>query len=143
MRALLLAAVLAGGTAVLYFTQLSGLEACRRRPPRLVAVRGPRDLGCMRPTGRHPQPAVQPFDPVDRDTGAGRHRLLGALAPPDAITFGHLAASARRRMQPLKALANWLAYTAQRGHGGRVLPLGHRDVDSDQRPGLGRDYGRR
>ena len=115
VRALLLAAVLAGATAVLYFTQLSGLKPVGGDRPALwlfvalgiwaafaqpVAVRN-----------RQSSFSTQ-LTEIPALVGSSSWRLGSCLS---AISFGHLAASAQRRLQPTQGahqLAGLLASVA-------------------------------
>jgi diguanylate cyclase (GGDEF)-like protein len=111
VRALLLAAVLAGGTALVYFTQLAGLEPVgHNRPALWLFVALGIWAACAQPVAIRNRQSSLSTQLTEIPALVGIVFLSPWLLLT-AITFGHLAASARRRMQPLKALTNWLAYT--------------------------------
>ena len=111
-RALALAVVVAGATALLYFTRLSSLKPAGGDRPVLWVVVA---LGIW-------AAFAQPVPVRNRQfslstTLSEIPALVGIvfLAPGPAlaaISCGHLAASAQRRLQPIKALTNWLLYAA-------------------------------
>jgi diguanylate cyclase (GGDEF)-like protein len=112
VRALVLAAMLAAGTALLYATQLQGLRPAGGDRPALWAVVA---LGIW-------AAYVQPVPVRNRQFSLSIAlseipALVGVvfLAPGPAllaISCGHLAASLQRRLRPIKALTNWLLYVA-------------------------------
>ena len=136
-RALSLAAVLAGATAVLYFTRLSGLKPVGGdRPALWLFVAFGIWAACAQPVAVRNRQSSLSTQLTEIPALVG----IVFLAPwllLSAISFGHLAASAQRRLQPLKALTNWLVYSASAAIGSPVLPLGHRHVDSRSAPGAG------
>ncbi len=112
LRALAPAAVLAAGTALLYFTELAGRKPAGGERPVLwlfvaLGIWG----ACAQPvTVRNRQSSVSI---VLTEIPA----LVGIvfLAPwllLSAIAFGHLAASAQRRRPPIKAIPSLLVYAA-------------------------------
>ena len=111
-RALVLAGLLAAGTALLYVTQLQGLKPAGRDRPELWVVVA---LGVW-------AAFAQPVPVRNRQFSLSVAlseipALVGVvfLAPGPAllaISCGHLAASAQRRLRPIKALTNWLLYVA-------------------------------
>jgi diguanylate cyclase (GGDEF)-like protein len=117
VRALVLAGVLAAGTALLYFSQLHDLKPAGGDRPELWVVVA---LGVW-------AAFTQPVPVRNRQFSLSIAlseipALVGVvfLAPGPAllaISCGHLAASAQRRLQPIKALTNWLLYLAGVGVG--------------------------
>jgi diguanylate cyclase (GGDEF)-like protein len=111
-RALVLAGLLAAGTTLLYVTQLEGLKPAGRDRPELWVVVA---LGVW-------AAFAQPVPVRNRQFSLSVAlseipALVGVvfLAPGPAllaISCGHLAASAQRRLRPIKALTNWLLYVA-------------------------------
>ena len=112
VRALVLAGLLAAGTALVYVTQLQGLKPAGGDRPELWVVVA---LGVW-------AAFAQPVPVRNRQFSLSVAlseipALVGVvfLAPGPAllaISCGHLAASAQRRLRPIKALTNWLLYLA-------------------------------
>jgi diguanylate cyclase (GGDEF)-like protein len=111
-RALLLAAVLAGGTAVLYFTRLSELKpAGGNRPALWLFVALGIWAACAQPVAVRNRQSSLSIQLTEIPALVGIVFLSPWLLL-SAISFGQIAANAQRRRQPTKALTNWLVYTA-------------------------------
>jgi diguanylate cyclase (GGDEF)-like protein len=112
VRALVLASLLAAGTALLYVTELQGLKPAGGDRPELWVVVA---LGIW-------ASFAQPVPVRNRQSSLSIAlseipALVGVvfLAPGPAllaISCGHLGASVQRRLPPIKALTNWLLYLA-------------------------------
>jgi diguanylate cyclase (GGDEF)-like protein len=112
VRTLLLVAMLAGGIALLYFTQLSRTKpAGGDRPALWLFVALGIWAACAQPVAVRTRQSSLAIQLTEIPALVG----IVFLAPwllLTAISFGHLAASAQRRRQPIKAMTNWLVYLA-------------------------------
>lgn len=117
VRALALCSLVAAGTALLYFFALAGLQPAGKDRPWLWPLVA---LGVW---AAYSQPVALRNRQFSLAIALSEiPGLVGiAFLPPGfvlaAVSVGHIAASAQRRIHPLKGLVNWLMYAAGVGAG--------------------------